>query len=221
MNKKVLILILIIFVFSLTGCDAKYEMEIKNSKINEDISIFVPNDNTEKKINDLMDYYGINADSGFTTKITKGSDATEVSLSGATKKINSYFDSSDSFINKCYNKVSFMLEDGKYYLGTSKGFKCLTYEYMQLDKITISIKTYHKVYENNADKVRNNVYTWNIDKDNASKNSILFVTSKNDYVWYYRYRYLFGGIVAILAILLVTYIVISIFRSTSKRANKI
>ena len=107
MNKKVLILILIIFVFSLTGCDAKYEMEIKNSKLTENISFSVPNKNSEKKINELIDYYGINADSAFTQKITKESNATEVSLSGKTTKLDSYFDNSDSFINKCYNKVSF------------------------------------------------------------------------------------------------------------------
>lgn len=221
MNKKVLILILSIFVFSLTGCDAKYEMEIKNSKITENISFSVPNEYNEKKINELIDYYGINTDSAFTQKITKGSVATEVSLSGRKSKLEVYFDSSDSFISKCYNKVSFTLEDGKYYIGTSKGFKCLTYDYMKLDKVSISIKTYHKVYDNNADKVKNNVYTWNIDENNISSNNILFVVSKNDYVWYYKYRYLFGGLIAIFAISLVTYIVISIFRSSSKRANKI
>ncbi len=221
MNKKVFILILFISVFSLTGCDAKYEMEIKNNKITENISFSVPNENSEKKINELIDYYGINADSAFTQKLTKGSNDTEVSLSGKTTKLDAYFDSSDSFINKCYNKVSFTLEDGMYYIGTSQGFKCLTYDYMQLDKVSISIKTYHKVYDNNADEVSNNVYTWNIDRNNLKTNNILFIVSKSEYVWYYKYRYLFGGLIAVSAIFLVTYMVISIFSASSKRANKI
>ena len=221
MNKKQLILILIIFVFSSTGCDAKYEMEIKNSKITENISVSIPSKYTEKEINENIDYFGINSDSAYNQEIAKKEKDSIISLSGKKLKISDFFDSSDSFINKCYNKVSFILEDGKYYIGTSKGFKCLTYEYMELDSVSISIKTYHKVYDNNADKVSNNVYTWNINKDNISINNILFVVSKNEYVWYYRYRYLFGGIIAVSAIFLVTYLVISIFRGTSKRANKI
>lgn len=221
MNKKILLLILSIFIFSLTGCDAKYEMEIKNSKVTENISFSVPNDYNEKKINDLIDYYGVNADSAFTQKISKEKDFTDVSLNGKKSKLDDYFDSSDSFINKCYNKVGFVLEDGIYYIGTSKGFKCLTYDYMKLDKVSISIKTYHKVYDNNADKVKNNVYTWNIDENNISTNNILFVVSKNKYVWYYRYRYLFFGIIAVSAIFLITYTVISIFRMSSNKANKI
>ena len=68
---------------------------------------------------------------------------------------------------------------------------------MELDSVSISIKTYHKVIDNNADEVKNNVYTWNIDRDNISTNNILFVVSKSEYVWYYRYRYLFGGLIVI------------------------
>jgi hypothetical protein len=221
MNKKILVLLLITFIFFLTGCDAKYEMELKNSKITESISVSIPSKYTEKEINENIDYFGINSDSAYNQKIVKNDNESIISLSGKKSKISDFFNSSDSFVNKCYNKVSFVLEDGKYYIGTSKGFKCLTYEYMELDSLTINIKTYHKVYDNNADKVSNNVYTWIIDKDNISKSNILFVVSKNEYVWYYRYRYLFGGIIAISAIFLVTYIVISIFRTTSKRANKI
>ena len=221
MNKKILVLLLITFIFFLTGCDAKYEMEIKNNKITENISVSIPSKYTEKEINENIDYFGINSDSAYNQKIEKKDNESIISLSGKKSKIDDFFNNSDSFVNKCYNKVSFVLEDGKYYIGTSKWFKCLTYEYMELDSLTINIKTYHKVYDNNADKVSNNVYTWIINKNNISTNNILFVVSKNEYVWYYRYRYLFGGIVAVSVIFLVTYIVISIFRTTSKRANKI
>jgi len=221
MNKKILVLLLITFIFFLTGCDAKYEMEIKNSKITENISVSVPSKYTEKEINDNINYFGINSDSAYNQKIAKKDNENIISLSGKKSKISDFFDSSASFVNKCYNKVSFVLEDGKYYIGTSKGFKCLTYEYMELDSITISIKTYHKVYDNNADKVSNNVYTWNINKNNISKSNILFVVSKNEYVWYYKYRYLFGGLISIFAVFFITYIIISVFRASSKRANKI
>jgi len=221
MKKKVLVLSLIAFIFFLTGCDAKYEMEIKNSKINESISISIPSKYSEKEINENIDYFGINDNSAYTEKIIKKDNESIISFSEKKSKISDFFNSSDSFINKCYNKVSFVLENGNYYIGTSKGFKCLTYEYMELDSINISIKTYHKVYDNNADKVSNNVYTWNINKDNISTSSIMFVVSKNEYVWYYKYRYLFGGLIAISVIFLITYTVISIFRASSKRVNKI
>lgn len=221
MNKKVLVLILTIVIFSLTGCDAKYEMEIKNSKITESISVSIPSKYSEKEINDSIDYFGVNADSAYGEKIVKKDSEKVVSLSGKKEKIADFFNTSDSFINKCYNKVSFVLEDGKYYIGTSKGFKCLTYEYMELNNISVTIKTYHKVYENNADKVNNNVYTWNINSKNVNDQSILFVVSKNDYVWYYRYRYLFGGLFTVGCIFLTVYLLVSAFKSSSKRANKI
>lgn len=221
MNKKILVLLLITFIFFLTGCDAKYEMEIKNSKITENISVSIPSKYTEKEINENIDYFGINSDSAYNQKIVKKDNESIISLSGKKLKISDFFNSSDSFVNKCYNKVSFVLEDGKYYIGTSKGFKCLTYEYMELNNVTINIKTYHKVYDNNADKVSGNTYTWHINKDNISTSNILFVVSKNDYVWYYEYRYLFGGLLAVSAVCLLTYIIISIFRTSSKKANKI
>lgn len=221
MNKKILLLLFLVSIFSLTGCDAKYEIQIDDSNITENIFLSIPTEISEKKISELIDFYGINSDSAFTQKIDQVDDLYNVSLTGRKTKVEQYFDNSDSFISKCYNKVSFTLEDGKYYIGTSKGFKCLTYDYMELDSVTINIKTYHKVYDNNADKVSNNTYTWNIDRKNISDNNILFVVSKSEYVWYYKYRYLFGGLIAVFAISLVTYIVISIFRASSKRANKI
>ncbi len=219
MNKKIL-LILLISVFSLTGCSAKCEMEIKNGSITENISISVPNEYTEKKINGLIEYYGINEDSAFNQKITKNSSFMDISLTGKKEKLDSFF-SDDGFIKKCYNKVSFILEDGKYYIGTSKGFKCLTYDYMELDNISISIKTYNKVYDNNADDVKGNVYTWKIDKSNVSNHSMMFVVSKNDYVWYYKYRYLFGGLIAVCSLFIVIYLIILTFKSSSNRVNKI
>lgn len=221
MNKKILLLILLIPIFSLTGCDAKYEMEIKDSKITENISFSVPNTYSNQQINKLVDYYGMNSDSGFKEKITDDGNNKTVSLTGHVVKIDTYFDNSDSFINKCYNSVNFTLDGGKYYIGTSKGFKCLTYDYMEIKNFTISIETYHKVYDNNADKVKNNVYIWNININNIKKNSILFIVSKSDYVWYYKYRYLFGGLAAVGITLFTIYLVISIFKMSSKHANKI
>src|SRR5574344_1072806 len=119
MNKKVLVLLLITFIFFLTGCDAKYEMEIKNSKITESISVSIPSKYTEKEINENIDYFGINSDSTYNQKIVKKDNERIISLGGKKAKISDFFNSSDSFVNKCYNKVSFVLEDGKYYIGTS------------------------------------------------------------------------------------------------------
>lgn len=221
MNKKILLLIFLVFTFFLTGCDAKYQMEIKDSKITEDLSFSIPNEYNEKKINELIDYYEINNESSFTHKIIKESNATKVSLAGKNTKIDAYFENSDSFINKCYNSVSFLLEDGKYFIGTSAGFKCLTYDYMELDSVAISIKTYHKVYDSNADEVNKNVYTWHIDRNNISTHKILLIVSKSEYIWYYKYRYLFGGLIVVFSVFLITYLVISIFRLSSKKVNKI
>lgn len=220
MNKKVL-LVLLISVFSLTGCSAKCEMEIKNGKITENISISIPNEYSDKKINDLIEYYGVNNNSSFKQKITKSGSIMDISLTGKTEKLDSFFNDDDSFIKKCYNKISFLLEDGNYYIGTSKGFNCLTYDYMELDKISISIKTYNKVYDNNADDVKGNIYTWNINRSNVLTHSMMFVVSKNDYVWYYKYRYLFGGLIAVGSLFMLIYLIYLTFKSSSNRANKI
>jgi hypothetical protein len=217
MNKKIFITILF-SILLLTGCTARYDVKIQDNKVKENISITMPSTYSDAEIKKAINYY--NSKNKYEVEIKRDTSQTQVILTGKSVKLGDFFSDSDSFPNKCYNRVSFLSENGNYYIGTSKGFSCLTYEYMELNSISINIKTYHEVYDTNADKVKNNVYTWNIDRNNLSTNSIKFIFSKTKYVWYYRYRYLFGGLGAVSIILTLGYIIYKIFSSFSNRANR-
>lgn len=89
--------------------------------------------------------------------------------------LSSKFDSVDGFSRSnliwktCANKSIIKNDDGISI--KISGFKVFD-EYKTLDKLTVNIKSKYSFLSNNADDIKNNVYSWAITRDNYDKKSI-------------------------------------------------
>lgn len=144
-------------------------------------------------------------------------------LYGKEEKSNSFINTAGATL--CYDNfnVTENEEDNTLVISTSSANKCFTM-YPNLDKITVKVKTNHKVVDSTADEVSKHTFIWNITK-NDSKDKPLQITLKNDeYVFNYDNRILkIIGIAFIITISIVILgkIGIIIYNFRVKRRNKI
>lgn len=211
-NKKILILLVLSFI--LCGCDVKYNININGNSISE--KIIIPNDNNYTK-DDIKDnfYYDVNNNKKYNLNIKNN----EIILTNRKTNLNTI--ANNDLYSLCYDKIEAYEEDGIYYIGTSDEFKCMSYEYIDVDSITINIKTYNKVEKHNADKVLFNTYTWIIDDTNYDNKNILFIVNKKEYKWYYRFKGLIFGISGVLLLYIVLLLIKKLFIDKSDKINKI
>lgn len=190
MKKHKLILLMFILFFT-SGCSLKYEVELYNSKVNESVDIIYKKDQLNglsplDKTNELILESGSNGD--FLAYSKKKS----INKPGnkGVKLINKY-DNLDMFLNEsklfssCYNLADIIESNELYSLRTSYEFTCFD-ELKESEKITIAVRTNHKVKEHNADKKKGHTYYWHINKDNYKKKPISIQMYKNRYVWNYN-----------------------------------
>lgn len=220
MKKKILLLVTTLFL--ITGCQPKLTYEINSGKITESISIDVDDEYSKSRLEETIEYYGYNKNNGYKYNVSKIDNGYNINIKGSKQSLESFVEN-NNLVNTCYNIVDLSYEENekRYYLGTSKGYNCMTYDYMETTGIEITIKTFNKVYETNADSKGFGTYTWKINGANFEESSIIFIVSSNQYVWYYKYRYLFIGLGTILVIGIVFLIVREIFSNSSKKANEI
>jgi hypothetical protein len=175
MNKKNILLAVLIIL--LTGCSVNYNLVFKDDLIEETITI-TP-ENTQEKQNaqqfENRDYYAIiDANNQKKYKKTIESDGNYI--------FNYKYDFSNfknSRFTSCYDAYTLTNDSGIITLSTSKKFKCTTYDYNEVENITINISTEYKVVENNADEIDGNVYKWHINKNNKDNKPIKFSYNKN------------------------------------------
>lgn len=167
--------ILFVFLLLLTGCTIDYNLEIDNNKIKEEMVGTISNEEYEiKEIDtDVNIFYEIvnydqksllNDDEIYNKKIVKNDNGVDYNFK-YTYKDN--FDKS-RLLNTCFEKVDFSETDEYYYASIGGNFYCL-----YSDKITINVKTDYAIMKNNADKVKNNVYTWILDDNTADIQMII------------------------------------------------
>lgn len=212
--KKNKILVLIILSLLISGCDVKYNINIRGKKISEEI--ILPNtDNytVDNLTNDF--YYDIENKKKYNLEIKED----KIILSNKDTKLSTL--SNNNLYDYCFSKIDSFEEDGYYHFRTSSDFNCMVYEYIPIDKITIVLNTFNKVKEHNADEVKFGKYIWYIDKDNSSTKQIYFTVKKNEYLWYYRLRGLIIGLGSIVIVLLIGYFIVKIFKKKSDKENKI
>lgn len=194
--KKVL---LVIFIFVLTGCDITYNLEIDENYI-ENTSIIDNNYNswnqeysgmTLSQYNDYYltkeipyhyddpympeAYYRFEGVSYYEAKELSNDSQIGLSLNANFENIDSY-SKSNIIWKSCRNKSIHKTDDNISI--SASGFKSFD-EFPVIDKITVNIKSTYYSTSNNADSMENGVYTWIITKDNyKDKNiNITFKTS--------------------------------------------
>jgi len=178
--KKVIILLCC--VFFVTGCSAEYELVYENDIFNESLKII--SKRTENLINDinnsynesyLVDYkielgdmteyeYISKYGKGYNKELIDVNDIYGFKLGYSYEKDNDYLNS--AIVYSLFR--DFTISDN--FIKASK-INNIFNVYPNLTEIIISFKTDNNVVETNADKTDNNVYYWNINRDNyANKN---------------------------------------------------
>ena len=168
MKKKLLVILVLISSVFITGCTVDYNLDFSDSEMKEVININLDSSESTEKNIDIMHYSAEN-------------EAAAVVYGGSIKKYNfsenqtskgytgifSYNYSPEDFnhaylLRSCYDSFNFVQTEDGYYLVTSDTFRCGYFSYMKVDKYTLTITSNHKVIENNADRVENNKYIWEV-----------------------------------------------------------
>lgn len=172
MRKYLLLLIIVL----LTGCDITYNLEITNDSFNESAN-FVSVSSDESK--EFSDYY-INQDYIATKDILNKDFYNKKTINKGDYlglNVNYSFDYSDynssSLLNYCFESNSIQRKNDIIVINAKNSYQCfIPDEYNKIDKIVIKIKTKLKVLKNNADEINNNIYTWNLYRDNSLNKDI-------------------------------------------------
>ena len=235
----------IIFVLSfiLCGCSATYNIEITNNKVIEDFSFMEEaSKKSEKAVvggniegteyESTGDTYEnlVNSELRIETQAfaSEGSKYYKKTLINSEKYGINYkysFDIDDysrSYIaNSSTMMFNFMKDNGTIYLSAPTGIAKDYFEnFSTLDNITIHIKSSYKVKNNNADRVDNNDYYWDITRSNYQDKKVYIELDKNKEVHNYEGKYTSYLIVG-LCIAIFAFIVIIFLNKKRKKINKI
>lgn len=180
------IIIGLLFIFFLTGCDVEYTATLERENnvgeifFNEKFTInqenyLISKGDVGKKIDNYMSGKEGQIDIASYYKMKKVLGDTKSGIEFTYYYPYKQFTTSD-IIHKCYDYARLDAGEDGLYFGTSDEFMCYN-KYSELDKVTIHLKSEYEVVTHNADSVDGNVYTWVITRENASNKSIQFRTS--------------------------------------------
>ena len=239
MKKKILFIICLLL---LTGCDAVYNINIGNSEIKESTNIYFsekdynyesyyPYSSSAKRFSsadeliqntinsDYKAFDNYNSKELYMKKRISDNNGEGVNLK-YTYNYNNI--NSSSLLNYCGDIVKYVNDGDSLSFNVDNLSLCNMGDYgPHLNKFTVNVKTDLKVTENNADKVKNNTYTW-VYKDSSDlytksikivmKKSIISSFSDNH-----------GGlfIFIIIIILIISFAVYRVFRKRYINNNSI
>lgn len=181
--KKIL---LVVCLLLLSGCTTDYNLEIKNSKIKENIYLEVSekdynnyiNSQEEKENLSLNEYFNnveiLSFREDVTEKHVKSIKNIDDKLQANYSYEYDYVNFIDSYIiNNCFEKYTVINKDSYYYIELSGKFNCY------YNKTTINVTTDRKVYNENAKSKKDNTYTWEINDSNKNSVNIIFQIAKD------------------------------------------
>lgn len=192
MKKKILILILLIFMIS--GCSVEVNVDISDNKIKEsnDITIYqnaiYTKDILRTSFRNYIPIYASDLivdtvpDQPFSDVLYYNKNTTDL---GNGYRFNYSYDFDiDKYgdartIKDGFRDYSYSYRNDIISLLTDNEGLIYFDEYPLLEEVTINIKTDYLVEENNADKVNGNTYTWVFNKESKKSIKIVVDTSKS------------------------------------------
>lgn len=186
------IIFLIISMIMLSGCSAEYELNFVDGKYNEKFKTIgsINDENYRNEIDVLNDKNYLFVDSTLQT----GDFPAESFLDEYAIYDKNVFNNDNGYgviLSYSYNSKDDYLKSSIIY-SMFQGFNITDDEiylydplnvfltYPLLDDITISFKSDKKVYDNNADEIKNNMYYWYMNKDNYKDKCIRISFKKNE-----------------------------------------
>lgn len=186
--KKCKIGLLLFSLLITTGCSAKYDLYLDENII-ENIYLY-----DDIKTLEELDYYDMNKGNEvyidayveqvarFENKFDYKREEIRINENkdygykySNSYKLKKYRDL--SMVANCYDNIDISIDDN-ISLETSDEFKCFD-KYSLLDEVTVNIYYSGNVINTNASKKDNNVYTWEINKENYQNSKIYFEAEKS------------------------------------------
>ena len=172
------ILFILITCLLLTGCTVNYNLEINDNNFKETITGSVLNKeldtNNSTSINNYSFLLSEEQPSFYKNENIFYNKTTNNTQEGIDFDFNYTFNENNfnnsRIINECFDNHIYEYKDNKYYLVVSGKFNC---NYSETTNINIT--TDYNVTSNNAQKIKNNTYTWTIDENNKD-NIYFFIT---------------------------------------------
>lgn len=219
--KKIFILVCLLF---LTGCNATYEITIKDNQIKEKLTLVELDQNKFEQENDtgwtlrqiFESQIEVSKDEFSMEEYTVKDLSTDNKLALEYNSNNSKYSKSlinSPAINQCYTNPIMRIEDDVIKFSTGSDFDCYEY-YDTLDEVKIVLKTNHKVISSNAQKIEDDKYIWILTKD--GEKNIEFSYEKMDV----KESNLITIVGIIILILVVGFVSLYLYRK-SKEENKI
>ncbi len=192
MKKKILTLILLIFMIS--GCSVEVNIDISDNKIKEsnDITIYQNAIYTKEilrtSFRDYIPIYASNLivdtvpDQPFSDVLYYNKNTTDL---GNGYRFNYSYDFDiDKYgdartIKDGFRDYSYSYRNDIISLSTDSEGLIYFNDYPLLEEVTVNIETDYLVEENNADSVNGNTYTWVFNKDSKKSIDIVIDTSKS------------------------------------------
>lgn len=232
MKKKTKLFLLLIFAFLVSGCTAEYNLEIYDGEYKEKVGLFSTGNAMDQETFQARGTWPVPAfieDASFNNDSplkAAGIRYYEIDLDQKKKNTQLEYTFKDKDFpqshaaNYCYNQLMTKKDEEKRTISytTSIGFSCFTY-HENLEKIVVNLKTNHKVFDHNADEVKDGKYTWIITKENAGEKYLHFEIAEvatHSLLEIGKKVLIVVGPIAILAGIVIIY-----YRNRKKRVNKI
>lgn len=189
--KKILLMFILILLLS--GCSVEYNVSLENDSFKENGSLIEKKENkdnlskngfsfeeqinyTYQSMHDVLNGQEMEKTQSFELK--KIDTDKEIGLTYSNElKQNKYYLS--PIIRQCYDNVSVKNSNNNIKISTGNYFKCFDY-YELLNNVTVNFTTNYKVVNNNADEIKDNTYTWFINKNNFKNKEISIEIDKSE-----------------------------------------
>ena len=170
------ILLFIVCILILTGCDIEYNLTIDNDSFDEKITLsLLKQDISFENMTDYLKNKISISNDRYENKFYESSiyvhDNSYDLIYDYSHDFNSF--KSGFFVNNCYTDINISGNDNEISIFSGDDFRCLSPDNgLIADSAKINIKTKLEVLDNNADSVNGNTYTWNIDRNNYKTKEI-------------------------------------------------
>ncbi len=234
--KKLLILVGLLILT--TGCEINYNLEIGEDGVVETTSLvssYADDDDYVDQNSEMYDIYVNKPIPVFKDNTVKNDNKKESGIKYYTTKdlatddelgieLSTEFDYSSAINSKLANYVyddfSVKKNNNLISVAASKIGYDIFKEYPTIKKINVNVKTPYTVVDNNADKVKDDVYTWTLKKSNYKEKDISITMDTTQVIE--KSKGLSGGVIAgivILVIIVVLGIGITIYIAMRYRQN--
>lgn len=216
--KKIVFLLLLLIIF--TGCEANYNLTIEDDRIIESSDfILEKSDENERQLNDFyktkyLAHFDMDKLKDYDYKKKLIDDDKHIGMNLSYIYTGTSYQNS-SMLNRCFYKKSLIKTDDNIILYTEGGASCFYKDESKLlDSLNVNIKTDFDVLENNADTVKDNVYTWKFTEDNFSTKDVFIKIKKSN-------KFNFIPLIFMLILIIILIIVFVIIKRKNTRINKL